>query len=59
MCYSVAHRAELACVYVILWEALGLCDQHWEGACGVKVAGANRCAESTLQQISPEGIGFH
>lgn len=37
MCYSVVHYEELARVSVILWEALGLCVQHWEGACGIKV----------------------
>lgn len=58
MCYSVAHQEELARVNVILWEALGLRDQPWEGACGVKVTESKSLCRKHTAANFPRGHWF-
>lgn len=58
MCYSVAHQEELARVNVILWEALGLRDQPWKGACGVKVTESKSLCRKHTAANFPRGHWF-
>lgn len=56
--HSVADHSKLARICVILWEAMGLCDQHCDEACGAKATESQQLSRGAWQQVSPESVGL-
>lgn len=50
--HSVADHSELARICVILWEAMGLCDQHCDEACGAKATESQQLSRGAWQAAS-------